>query len=99
MKVYTAEDSGGEIWYLVSRTGYGREDFKRDVLAWVKDEDGDVAPPELKLYEWPDHYEAGVWLTGEPPQSGMKGLSWKERAKEAEFGEVKYVYPGDFVVQ
>lgn len=96
MMFYTAEDSAGEIVCMAASPGYGRDDFVADVLKYVRAEDGDAAPHGLDLYEWENAYAAGVWLQGVTP---LKGQTWPTMARQAKFGEIIYVYPGEYEVR
>ena len=93
VNVYTAETASGDIWCVVSRPGYGRDRFALDVTTWIRDEDGDMQPHELTLYEWGDEELAGVWLQGKQPPHGQR---WPDLARAAKFGEMRYEYPGEF---
>ena len=95
MKVYSAENAGGEILFVLGAPGYTRKDFEDDLLLWVGQMDGDEQPHTLDLFEWPDIETAGAWLAG---ASVPEGESWTSLARKARFAELRYVYPGEHVI-
>lgn len=93
-KVYTAENSGGEIVLILGEPGLGREEFQERALGWCRDypyDDGDTPPHVLELYEWLSLADAGAWIGGEIP---LVGETWKLMEMRAHFATVSYEYAG-----
>lgn len=91
MRVFTAENSGGDIIVIHSAPGFTRDSFTTYVLSAMRELDGDDPNAQhLDLYEWePDDF--AKWYSGD---SCIPFIGWDRMAENACYGRIEYCWPG-----